>query len=191
MINEFFDALIGMEGVTGIIAQAIGIVGMVIMISSFQCKSNKVFFLMQAAGSVMFVINFLLIDAYGGAFFNAAGLIRGLLLSKSDSKKWKLIVIEALYASSYVAGALLDSSTQQLILTAIPCIALMIITVFLWKGNSKHIRYAQIACSSPAWIVHNIFNFSLGGLICECFNMVSSAIFLIREHRKVKTEKQA
>jgi hypothetical protein len=41
---------------------------------------------MQAAGSIMFVLNFLLIDAYGGSFFNAAGLIRGLLLSKNGKK---------------------------------------------------------------------------------------------------------
>lgn len=191
MINEFFDSLLGNPALTDIIAQGLGIVGMVIMILSFQCKSNKIFFLMQAAGSIMFVLNFLLIDAYGGAFFNAAGLIRGLLLSKNGKKMWKLIAIEVLFASSYVGGALLDSSTQQLILTAIPCVALMIITVFMWKGNPKHIRYAQISCSSPAWIVHNIFNFSLGGLICECFNMVSSAIFLIRQSRDAKKQQQA
>ena len=186
MVNEFFDTLLGTPGITDIIAQGLGIIGMVIMILSFQCKSNKLFFLMQAAGSILFVLNFLLIDAYGGSFFNAAGLIRGLLLSKNGKKTWKIVVIEALFASSYVAGALLDSSTKQLILTAIPCIALMIITVFMWRGNPKHIRYAQISCSSPAWIVHNIFNFSLGGLICECFNMVSSAIFLIRERKSTK-----
>jgi hypothetical protein len=188
MINSFFDSLLGTPGLTDIIAQGLGIVGMVIMILSFQCKSNKVFFLMQAAGSIMFVLNFLLIDAYGGSFFNAAGLIRGLLLSKNGKKIWKFVTIEALFALSYVGGALLDHSTQQLILTAIPCIALVIITVFMWKGNPKHIRYAQISCSSPAWIVHNIFNFSLGGLICECFNMISSAIFLVREHRASKKQ---
>jgi hypothetical protein len=83
----------------------------------------------------------------------------------------------------------LNSDPWQIFLTAIPCVGLLIISVFMYQGEPRRIRYAQIACSSPAWIVHNIFNFSLGGLICECFNMVSSAIFLIREKKSRMEQK--
>ena len=115
----------------------------------------------------MFVINFLLIGAIGGALFNFANLIRGLLFFKNSTRKWKLALVEALYAVCFIVSCFLNSDPWQIFLTAIPCIGLLIISVFMYQGEPRRIRYAQIACSSPAWIVHNIFNFSLGGLICE------------------------
>ncbi len=65
-----------------IIAQGFGIIGLVIIVASFQCKKNKNFFLMQGMGSLAFVLNFFLINAYAGALFNLTNLIRGLLFSK-------------------------------------------------------------------------------------------------------------
>lgn len=182
-MQTFFDNLLGVPGLTDIIAQVFGIIGMVIIISSFQCKSNKAFFLMQGTGGSMFVINFLLIGAFGGALFNFANLIRGLLFSKNSNKKWKLVTVEALYAVCFAFSCFLNSDPWQILLTAIPCVGLLIISVVMWQGEPRRIRILQISCSSPAWIVHNIFNFSLGGLICECFNMVSSAIFLVRDKK--------
>lgn len=189
-MQEFFDNLLGVAGITDIIAQAFGIIGMIIIISSFQCRSNKTFFLMQGTGGSMFVINFLLIGAFGGALFNFANLIRGLLFSKNSKKSWKLAIVEALYAVCFAVSCFLNSDPWQILLTAIPCIGLLIISVFMWQGDPRRIRYAQIACSSPTWIVHNIFNFSLGGLICECFNMVSSAIFLVRQKKETKSHSE-
>ena len=188
-MQQYFDNLIGVQGLTDIIAQAFGIIGMIIIISSFQCRSNKIFFLMQGVGGSMFVINFLLIGAFGGALFNFANLVRGILFSKDSHKKWKLVTVEALYTVCFIVSCLLNSDPWQILLTAIPCVGLLIISVVMWQGEPRKIRILQIACSSPAWIVHNIFNFSLGGLICESFNMVSSAIFLIREKKRLSEPK--
>ena len=44
-----------------IIAQGFGIIGLCIIVYSFQCRKNSGFFLMQGVGSLMFFINFLLI----------------------------------------------------------------------------------------------------------------------------------
>ena len=183
-MQEYFDGLIGVPGITDIIAPSCGIIGMIFSIFSFQFKSNKSFFLMQGGCSAMFIINFLLIGAYGSAFFNIAGLTRGILFSKNPKKVWKLILIESLFVACYIISAMLDHSPKQLILTALTGVALLIITVFMWLGNAKRIRYVQMLCASPAWIVNNCINFSLGGILCEIFNIVSSAIFLIRMRRE-------
>ena len=169
-----------------IIAQAFGIVGLIIIVLSFQCKQNSRFFLMQGLGSLMFSVNFLLIGAWGGAFFNLCNLLRGTLFLKNAKKLWKLIVIEIAYALCFVFSVCINSDPVQIILAAIPCAALIANSVFMWLGNPKHIRYCQISFMSPAWIIHNIFNLSVGGLLCECFNMVSSAIYLIRIKREQK-----
>ena len=164
-----------------IIAQALGLVGLVIIVLSFQCKSNRNFFLMQGTGSFMFFLNFILIGAVGGALFNLANLVRGLLFSKDGEKPWKLKVVLLLYTVCFLISLYMDHSLKQIVLVFLPYSALMIMSVLMNKGNAITIRKFQIAFMSPAWIIHNIFNFSLGGIICETFNMVSSFIFLQRK----------
>lgn len=172
-----------------IIAQIFGIVGLVIIVSSFQCKKNKNFFLLQGIGSFAFFLNFILINAYAGAMFNLTNLVRGLLFSKEDKKPWKLATIVALYTICFAFSVFLAWGDWFMIFIAsLPYVTLVIMSVLMWLANGKHIRYFQVTLMSPAWIVHNIFNFSIGGILCETFNMVSTIISLIR-YRKDGFEK--
>ena len=164
-----------------ITAQAFGIIGLVIIVYSFQCKQNKNFFLMQGIGSFMFFLNFIMIGAFAGAFFNLTNLVRGILLSKDDKKLWKLIVCEALYTFCFVFSVFLVKGDMfKIFISFLPYVTLIIMSVLMWKGNGKHIRVFQFFLMSPSWIIHNIFNFSLGGIICETFNMVSVVVAFIR-----------
>lgn len=164
-----------------IIAQGFGILGLIIIVCSFQAKQNKHFFILQGVGSFLFFMNFLLIGAIAGALFNLTNFVRGALFSKNTRKAWKLVVTEILYTGCFVFSlSMLQGDAFQIFLSAVPYAALVLMSVFMWKGNGKHIRYSQVIYMSPAWIVYNVFNFTLGGLLCECFNMVSSVIALIR-----------
>ena len=168
---------------TDFIVQALSVVGLIIIVLSFQCKKNSLFFLMQGMGSFVFFLHFIMMSAYGGALFNLTNLLRGLLFMKDGKKKWKLAVVEIAYTACFAFSVYMNHGLWDIILVALPFSALLICSVLMWLGNAKHIRYFQIAYMSPTWIVHNIFNFSLGGLICECFNMVSSIIFCIRTRK--------
>ncbi len=164
-----------------ILAQIFGLIGLVIIVSSFQCKKNKRFFLLQGIGGLMFFLNFLLIAAFAGALFNLTNLIRGLLFSKEDKKPWKLIAVILLYTACFVFSVVfIWGDWFMIFISALPYVTLVIMSVLMWKGNGKHMRIFQVGLMSPAWIVHNIFNFSLGGILCESFNMVSSVIALVR-----------
>lgn len=171
-----------------LIAQGFGIIGLVIIVLSFQFKKNSTFFLMQALGGSMFFLNFILIGAWAGAFFNLCCLVRGMLFMRNAKKVWKLVVVECAFVGCFVFSLFLNHDPLQIFLAALPCVALMILSVYMWKGNTKHIRWCQIASSSPAWIVHNCFNWSLGGLLCECFNIISSIIYLVRLRIEEKNE---
>lgn len=167
-----------------LIGQAFGIAGMIVVISSFQCKQNKNFFLMQGLGSLLFFVNYILIGAIAGALFNLTNLLRGFLFMKEDHGKIKSIIISILYV-----GCLAFSFTQpgmttlNTVVSVILGLTLIAMTIFMMKGNARHIRYFQVALMSPAWIVYNVINFTLGGILCESFNMVSSVIFLIRTRK--------
>jgi len=173
------------------IGQAFGIAGLIVIVMSFQCKQNKNFFLMQGLGSLLFFVNYILIGAIAGALFNLTNLLRGFLFMKEGYGKIKATAISVLYA-----GCLAFSFTQPgmtmlvAIVSVILGFTLIAMTFFMMKGNSKHIRYFQVALMSPAWIVYNVINFTLGGILCESFNMVSSVVFLIRT-RKDGAQKKA
>ena len=166
---------------TDIIAQIFGILGLITIVASFQFKDNKRFFIFQGLGSLFFFLNFIMINAVAGALFNLTNFIRGMLFSKDRGKVWKLILTEVLYTGCFVFSLFSQKfDLFQVFLSSLPFVALLAMSVCMWKGDAKKIRYSQVFYMSPAWIVHNIFNFTLGGLICEIFNMISSIIALIR-----------
>ena len=142
-----------------IIGQIFGIFGLLLFVLSFQCKNSRKLVLVQGIGGMMFFINFLLIEAYGGALFNLTILIRGLLYAKKDGKLWKPVVVELMFTLAYVYSlVLLNGDVLQIILTTLPYISLLIMSVLMWKENGKMIRYFQIGMLSPAWLIHNVFN---------------------------------
>lgn len=168
-----------------IISQVFGLIGLVIIVSSFQCKKNRNFFLLQAIGSCMFFVNFIMINAYAGAFFNLTNFARGLLFSKEDKKLWKLVLIIALYTFCYAFSVMLIWGDWFMIFIAsLPYVTLIAMSVFMWLANGTYIRYFQVSLMSPAWIIHNIFNFSLGGILCESFNMISTIVSFVRYGNK-------
>ena len=168
-------------GIKEIIGQIFGIVGLIIFVLSFQCKNSKKLVFVQGIGGLMFFLNFLLIGAYGGALFNLTILVRGLLYTKKDNKVWKPLIVAILFTAAYIYSlTLVYESVLQIVLTTLPYVSLLIMSVLMWKDDGKKIRYFQICALSPSWLIHNIFNFTLGGILAEVFNIVSAVVSLIR-----------
>jgi len=164
-----------------IAAQFFGILGLIFSALSYQEKNNKRYFIKQGLAGLMFFVNFILIGAVSAALFNLTNLVRGTLFSKKEHKLWQLITVVGLYTVCFgFSLSLIITNPFQIFLSAITYLTLELMTVLMWKGNGKHIRYGQLFASSPSWIVHNIFNFSLGGILCEIFMMVSVIISFIR-----------
>ena len=164
-----------------IISQLFGILGLVFSALSYQEKNNKRFFIEQGLAGLMFFINFTLIGAMSAALFNLTNLVRGAIFSKKEKKLWKLIVVAGLYTICFVFSlSLIIDNPFQIFLSSLTYLTLEIMTVLMWRGNGKYIRYGQFFVSSPSWIIHNIFNFSLGGILCEIFMMTSVIISFIR-----------
>ena len=164
-----------------IIAQLFGIFGFLFAAYSFQIKENKKFFIFQGLSGLMFFANFLLIGVISAALFNLSNLARGLLFSKNDKKVWKLISTITLYTACFIfALQFIYDNPIQIFFSSLTYSSLIIQSIFMWLGNGKHIRYCQLFYSSPAWLINNIFNFTLGGIVCETLNMASVIISFIR-----------
>ena len=170
-----------------ITGQIFGIFGLLMFAFSFQLKNSKKLIFVQGIGGMMFFINFLLIGAYGGALFNLTVLVRGLLYMKKNNKIWKPLIVLLLFTAAYIYSlTLINGNILQIVLTTLPYISLLIMSVLMWKGNGKLIRIFQVATLSPSWLIHNIFNFTLGGILAELFNITSAIISLQRFKNKDK-----
>ena len=158
----------------------IGYVGTACSLISYQCKKNRNYFLFQAGCGLSFALQFALLHSYAGMLLNIFSIMRGVIFALGEKcrKRGYFVLIEACFALSCILACLAFGEKWW--------IALILFaaqgggTVAMWTHNGKTMRIAQLCLVSPMWIVNNIYYFSIGGILCEVFNMVSVIISFVR-----------
>ena len=177
-----------------IIAQAFGIIGMLMSILSYQQKGKARILTFQLLGSVLFVVNFFLLGAFSGAILNFVAIVRALIFIyedkvHADHPAWT-IGLTAVYVLSYISVFTIfgkEPTVINLFVEILPVLAMTVTTVaFRYKEDKILRRVAFI--SSPLWLTYNFIFFSLGGIIGETLNLSSAIIGTLRLDRKKKDE---
>ncbi len=163
-----------------IIAQILSIIGMIGTIFAFQIKKTSHFCIMTVFTCSLFAISYLLLGSPTSAIINLVCAVRGILASNSKTKKNLSFVIVCLA----IIGA--TAFTFKGILSVLVCVAELVGTYAMWYANEIGIRKFRIFIQSPLWLINNICVFTIGGIICELFSMVSAIIFWIRMTAKKK-----
>ena len=179
-----------------VFAQAVGIVAMVICLLAFQLKTAKGIVLMQAAGALLFVVNFYLLGQYAGALLNTVGCVLAVLLMKkekwhTDNNVW-LAILGAAYIACYVLTFAVFGEAFTLrnaILQCLPVLGMFCSHLAFRSEEAAQVRKIFLA-SSVCWIVYNAAGFAIGGILCEAFNIVSIFIAMARLDRKTKERVQ-
>ena len=192
MTNNGFGGLYFME----FWIQAIGIVAMTLNISAYQFKSKRNLLLCLCMGSALFSVNLFLLGAVTGAIMNVLSVIRSLVYVKLDrlsiSVKWVNIMFIVAYLISYALSFTvfgIEPTVKNFILELLPIIAMISMTIAFAGNNAKIIRLSGFI-SSPCWLVYNIFNNAIGGMLCEIITLVSITSALIRIDILGKKEKE-
>ena len=173
-------------------AQAIGLVGMAVNISSFQCKKQKTALTLQLIGPVMFSVNMYLVGAGMGFLLNVIGILRALTYLQAERIGPKLKYVNWAFTISYFAAYYLTFTVfgtaptwQNLLIELLPLIGMIAMTIGFAKGTPKYIRlYGYI--NSPCWLIYNCFRFTLGGILCEIVCLISITTAAIRLDRKIE-----
>lgn len=165
-----------------ILAQGFGILGMILAIFSFQNKGNKGFFIMQALSGLSFAANYFLIGAVAASLLNCGNLVRGALFARFKKKPWVLALVIGIYTvcTAYSIAFHLWGDWMQVLFAILPYTALLASSIAMYSGNGKYIRYVQLCYTSPVWLVHNFYNFTLGGILCEVFSIGSVVVSFLR-----------
>ena len=169
-----------------LIAQAMGIVGLVFGSFSFQMKSSKGVLLFQSIGSFFYIINYYMLGAYMGAILNLLAILRSIVYGfrekfRAERLFW-LIAFSLTYVLSYVLLFSVfghPATARNLCVEIIPLIAMVIATVAIRKGTARSIR-AYAFAYSPMWLAYNIINFSIGAILGEAINFISVVIGVLR-----------
>lgn len=177
-----------------IIAQIIGIVAMAMNIISYQMKKQRSIIIMQFFGAALFTVNMFMIGAMVGGFLNAVGAVRALVYSNkqrfgADKFIW-VLGFGMFYLVAYGLTFLVfdkEPTTQNLIVEFLPLIGMFATGIGFYLKEAKAVRVAGLI-SSPSWLVYNIFNFAIGGIICEVLALISIISAMYRLDRKKKEE---
>ncbi len=161
--------------------QLIGYAGMLAAVLSFQCKRNRNFFIAQTACGLFFALQFALLGGWSGCLSNIFAILRGIAFAGGARwrKPWVLVGLEAAFLACFVLSVTVFS--EPVWIAALLLVAQGGGTLAMWTNDGKKIRLFQFFASSPIWLVHNtLYAFSMGGILCESFNMVSVLVSFIR-----------
>lgn len=167
-----------------IVAQIVGYAAMATIFASFQVKDSKGTLWVMAIATGLFSIHFALLGAFTGALLNALNVLRNLAILFTDSRKPSgkaaMHVISIAYTAAPFVFLLLPGTSiglQDYVLGVV-----MTVSAYLfWSRKSKLIRLSQFFLISPAWMVYNALSHSIPGILTECLNLTSVAIFWLRE----------
>ena len=173
-----------------IIAQAVGIVAMAMNIISYQLKKQKSIIAMQFFGAALFTVNMFMIGAIVGGFLNAVGAVRALVyVNKQKFKADRFIWVLGFGVLYFVAYGLTffvfdkEPTALNLIIEFLPIVGMFATGIGFYLKDAKSVRRAGLV-SSPSWLIYNIFNFAIGGIICEILALISIITAMCRLDRK-------
>lgn len=169
------------------IAQIIGIIAMILSVTSFQMKTRSRIIALQCMTGVVFAVHyFMLPDGTGiaGAVVNLVAIVRNIVFYLNDKplfkSRWWVVLFCVL-----MGGSAIVSRPEPI--SVFMCIAMVFNTLAVSAQKPTDTR-KRILISSPFALVYNIAVGSLGGIINESLVEIITAITFVKENKTKKQE---
>lgn len=164
-----------------IFAQIIGLLAGAAAISAFQFRSNRMTFILQMMGALLFCINSLMLNAIAGCILNAVAVVRGIFLCIPEGRGitsttfWISIGLTlAAFGWQYFAG-LMNHWIDVLLM-----VQFLAGTYFCWRQDGRLMRLGQLCIMSPICLYYNFTFHLIGGVLTEMVNIASIIISILR-----------
>lgn len=171
--------------ITTILIQSIGIIGAIFGFIAYQCNQHSKIMIFKTLSECIFAVQFALLGAYTGVAMNFLGSTRNLVFSKVV-KKNKSTVPYIILFSILAVGAVILTWGGPISLLAMA--GKLCTTVAFGFKNPQTVRFVSFP-GSILWIIYDLINFSLAGVVTEVFAMASIIFASIRYFRVNKTPK--
>lgn len=168
-----------------IIAQIIGIIAMILSVTSFQMKTKKQIIIMQCMTGVVFAVHYFMLPegaGVAGGVVNLIAIVRNIVFYFKNKPVFKSRLWVVFFAA-VMAGSAFVSRPEPI--SVLMSIAMIFNTLSIASDEPMTVRKI-ILISSPFALVYNIVVMSIGGIMNESLVEIITAITLIREYRKKK-----
>lgn len=161
-----------------VITQSFGIISTIFFLLSYQVKSNKALYLIQAAGCGTFAIQYLLLGAYSGCLSQLFVILRNLMLSRYNQWPW---VRCKSWVSVFIAFALIITRlTWSGPISLIPLLVMIAGTIGMWTNNAGLIRLVGLTFISPPWIIYDCVTGAYSAIVTEVLVMAVVVSSIVR-----------
>lgn len=164
------------------IIQAIGVIGILSSIISFQCKRHKTLMLFRTGNELFFALQYFLLGAYTGMAMNLVGCLRNTIFSKMVEEKKNTMPMRFLFSGLFLLFSICTWAGLESILIAFA----KIISTFAYGSKNTTLVRLLILVTSSSWLVYNIIVRSYAGCACELFTICSILVGIIRFDLKGK-----
>jgi len=166
---------------TFLLVQALGGVTLLLFVISLQQRKKETFLLLQTAGTLLFVAQYLLQGKAAGAALFAVVAVRGLIFYffKKKHQKPSRIVFALLLAALGICAVF----TWESLLSLIPLAATIAKTWGTWQDDMKWTRATSLF-GQCCMIAYNLAAAMYTGAFTEACNAVSTLVAMWRYDRK-------
>ena len=159
-----------------IIIQLIGGLGIIASIISFQCKKHNSILLFRTLNEFIFAIQYFFLGAYTGMAMNLVGCVRNIIFTKQILQNKKTTITTIIFGFMFL---LFGIFTWQGMKSILIIVAKVLSTIAYGNKNTTVVRgIIFVTCSS--WLIYNYCVFSMAGVLCEAFTLISLIIGVIR-----------
>ena len=159
-----------------IIIQAIGVLGIIASIIAFQTKNHNQILWFRTLNEFLFAVQYFLLGAYTGMAMNLVGCVRNIIFAKQVEKNKKTIFSVIIFSVLFTVFGIM---TWQGLKSLLIIVAKILSTVAYGNKNTTVVRLL-ILVTSTSWLIYNACVFSIAGVLCEVFTLVSLVVGVIR-----------
>ena len=160
------------------LANGVGVLAVILFVSSYQIKKRNGIILCNAISRVLYILQYLLLLAFEGAVLDVLGLVSSVLAQKKDAPfltRFRLPVFLTVNVAMITAGVLLYRD----IFSLFPLVGVLLHTNAFWISNEKRIRLMSFF-GSPFWLVYNLRSLAIGSAIGDAMTIVSIGLAILR-----------
>ncbi len=159
-----------------IVIQLIGGFGVLASIISFQCKKHNTILIFRTLNEFIFALQYFLLGAYTGMIVNLVGCVRNIIFTRQLSKNKNTTIPIILFSIMFVVfGFAVWQGPKSLLII----VAKVLSTIAYGNRNTTIVR-SIIFVTSTSWLIYNYCVFSIAGILCEAFTLLSLIIGIIR-----------
>lgn len=159
-----------------IIIQLIGGLGIIASIISFQCKKHNSILFFRTLTEAIFALQYFLLGAYTGMAMNFVGCIRNITFTKQVMHNKKTTITTIIFGLLFLLFGIYTWQGKKSILIII---AKVLSTIAYGNKNTTIVR-AILLITSSSWLIYDYCVFSIAGMLCEAFALISLIIGIIR-----------